>query len=75
MGGWMGGWMDGWMGGWMDGWMESALIFKLDSIPNSIYYLLALSKSLNLIFLTCQIAIMISFCYHSVIVIGNRARA
>ena len=58
--------MDGWMeervgvDRWMDGWMEAALIFKLDSIPNSIYYLLALSKSLNLIFLTCSIAIMIS---------------
>lgn len=45
----------------MDGWMEFALTFELDSIPNSISYLVALSKSLNFIFLTYKIAIMISF--------------
>lgn len=53
--------MDGWMRGWMDGWMEFALTFELNSVPNSISYLVALSKSLNFIFLTYKIAIMISF--------------
>lgn len=42
----------------MDGF---ASVFKRDSIPNSTYECMVLSKSLSLLFLTYKIAVMILF--------------